>query len=142
MKLISFVTFAATLIAPAFADFHIQNCAHTYGLGGQSETTWPVIATPSNKWNCDGFRNQSPVVDGTDGLEDKESSVFSVKNLCGYKKLNFYPSGSEIKVYVDSGNGQQIGRCVKGGGGSKSCAAAFDMLTCNDDWVCLSTICS
>ena len=146
MHLLTFATpILASLTSLVAADFHVFNCAHSYGLGNQQELQAAAVALPSNKYDCNGVRS-SPSIEGLPSLYvSKSTETWNVVGLCGAKKIDaYYNSGrNEFDLYYAGGDGKVIGSCYQQSAGVKmSCSAAFDLVTCVDDWVCLTNVCN
>jgi len=137
------LAFISLLLTPVSADFHIFNCIHSYGLGGQNGVDPVIVGVPSNQFNCNGVYN-SPIDDDNNPTSVNWGTQFFYvpAGLCGMGQMNFYWNGGGFNFYADGGDGRLLGTCVQGGGGKMTCEKAFDQVYCTDAWVCLSSVCN
>ncbi|KAJ2982974.1 hypothetical protein NQ176_g1031 [Zarea fungicola] len=136
--------FSAILVAVAgvpavLADFHVNTIQNIAVTGPSSQQRWTsYVACPSNYWNCKCLANG----DRAGPVSGKTSdSFFSVQNLCGMRKLNFYRKGNNFDMYEDSGNGQVIGTCYPSPTDQKQCVLATGNAQIVGGYVCYSYVC-
>ncbi|KAE8366915.1 hypothetical protein BDV27DRAFT_155544 [Aspergillus caelatus] len=130
-----------SLLPTTFADFHINNVYNSVVTSGSSQQHWTsYVACPSNYWNCKCMANNDRAGHLVDG--DLGSSFFSIEaGFCGMEKMNFYQDGGEYKIYIDGGDGSEVGTCYQNNE-SKECAIFGGSAYTGGGMVCITYACN
>jgi hypothetical protein len=138
--------FAALLLSPTLADFHIGEQFGVYGSQPDPPTGTKYVACPSNYYNCNCFGRINPDRGVfIQGGQNPGSATFSLDaGLCGMGQLNFYYQDNKggWDFYVNDGDGSLQGTCYPNSD-SKICSLPFVYtFKYTDSLVCYSYICN
>ena len=131
----------ASSIREVAADFHINYCEISAGIGNQTTSYAQPITVSSNQYNCNGVWGGGIIYANLvwDG-RGRPPNFFWTTNTCG-RAINFYQSGNNYLGYINNGDGSVVASCYPSTGGKLSCSQAFEQAACSSLYVCNSSIC-
>lgn len=114
ISFIATVVALQALVAPATAEFHVLGRHATFWGDGAPEDDYTLIATPSNRQNCDNWEGSHICMDNYNDNQLPSSGVFSIKaGFCGESKMNFYRRNGGVWEFYREKDGKKLGNCYE-----------------------------